>query len=136
MEAVNIIQNFENYIESLGFVPLLYYIIPNPSAETSGAACKQKQNLELELFITSRLDIPQSQSWVIQDLTSRPLKSPVISHYFKHVQLRPLPDSTWFSDEGKQKVLLNCPHLQPFQKLWMVTDNKAIIWPYLSVIQK
>lgn len=69
MEAVNIIQNFENYTESLGFVLLLHYIIPYPSAETFAAGCKQRQNLELGLFITSRPDIPQSQSRVIQDLT-------------------------------------------------------------------
>lgn len=48
-EAVNIIQNFENYTESLGFVLLLHYIIPYPSAEISGACCKQRQNIELGL---------------------------------------------------------------------------------------
>lgn len=117
MEAVNIIQNFENYTESLGFLLLIHYIIPYPSAETFGAACKWKQNLEHGLFITSRLDIPQSQSGVIQDLILLSLTSPVNSHYFKHMLLRPLPDSTSFFDEGKQKVLLNCPHLQPFQKI-------------------
>lgn len=69
MEAVNIIQNFENYTESLGFVLLLHYIIPYLSAETSGTGCKQRQNLELGLFITSGHPMISKQSYSGSDIT-------------------------------------------------------------------